>query len=70
MPRWKKIHWTGPGSKQDGLHTQAEFLWIVRMEYPERVYIRQRGDPRWIPEGRWKKNDLPKWMAFVGASFV
>ena len=30
----KLIYWTGPGSKNNGLHTPEEFLTIVRYQYP------------------------------------
>ena len=29
----KLIYWTGPGSKNNGLHTRKEFLRIVQAEY-------------------------------------
>ena len=30
----KLIYWTGPGSKNNGLHTPKEFLAIVQYQYP------------------------------------
>jgi len=66
--RWSKIRWTGPGSNPTGLHTKKEFLQIVRIEYPERIYRRIRGE-REIPEGRFKRDDITSWMAFTGARY-
>ncbi len=66
--RWRKIQWIGPGSNPSGLHTKTEFLEIMRIQYPERRYVRARGD-REIPEGRFKWNDLNAWMAFTGAQY-
>ena len=30
----KLIYWTGPGSKNNGLHTPKEFLTIIQYQYP------------------------------------
>ena len=67
--RWRKIYWTGWGSKTNGLHTKEEFLNIVHVQFIDHYYGRQKGD-RFIPDGKIKGDDIEGWMELVGATWV
>ena len=41
--RWRKIQYTGLGAKESGIHTKAEFLQIMRENFPENVYLEDEG---------------------------
>jgi hypothetical protein len=62
------IYWDGIGSKLDGIHTKKEFLYIVHTQYSEMIYRRIKGILP--PNHLIKKDDVNRWMEFVGAIYI
>lgn len=68
MPR--KILYTGIGCNVNNLHTKKEFLDIMQLYFPEHTYLRRKGDPKGVPPGRYKSDDINGWMQFANAQWV
>ena len=62
------IYYTGSGSRTSGIHTQKEFLQIMRYQYTDMVAWKIKGIP--LDPEKIKKNDLARWMEFSGATFI
>lgn len=70
MPKNQKIYWTGYGCLREFVHTKAEFLSIMTGQFPEKLYVRRKGDPKGIPVGKIRMNDVQGWMEFADAHWV
>jgi hypothetical protein len=75
----KLIYWTGPGSKNNGLHTRKEFLRIVQAEYlnwnldysQPKTTNKNAKLKRFTINGKvLKKNDIEAWMNVSNAKWV
>ena len=66
----KKIYYTGQGCRRDNLHSKTEFLNIMWGEFPDKMYLRRKGDPKGIPDGKIKMRDLHGWMQFTTAIWI
>ena len=73
------IFYTGIGSNDDGLHTEQEFLDIMKKQFVERDFYEHK---EWLKciqnEGKLMKKELPQdfktftledWLKFTGASY-
>jgi hypothetical protein len=61
----KLIFMDAPGYKM--YSTKEEFLQNVRDLNMEKMYLRRKGDPRGVPKGKIRMNDLKGWMKLAGA---
>jgi hypothetical protein len=75
----KLIYWTGPGSKNNGLHTRKEFLRIVQAEYlnwnldysQPKTTNKNAKLKRFTINGKvLKKNDIEAWMNVANAKWI
>lgn len=73
------IYWTGPGSKNNGLHTRKEFLRIVQAEYlnwnldysQPKTTTKNAKLKRFTINGKvLKKNDIEAWMNVANAKWA
>lgn len=65
-----KIFYAGIGCNVNHLHTKKEFLDIMQLYFPEHTYLRRKGDPKGVPAGRYKSDDINGWMQFANAQWV
>jgi hypothetical protein len=61
------IYYNGIGCKDGFLHTNIEFLRIMNVNFPHKVYVRRNGDPKGCPIGKLRINDIEGWMSFANA---
>ena len=72
VTRMRKIFYSGIGigSRADFIHTKAEFINVMTGQFPENVWVRRKGDPPGVPQGKYKTNDVAGWMEFGNAHWV
>jgi hypothetical protein len=68
--RMRQIYYTGIGCRADFIHTKEQFINVMTGQFPEHVWVRRKGDPPGIPQGKYKTNDVTGWMEFGNAHWV